>query len=235
MATVTQLKDRIKRRLSRVALANLDSLIIDEMTHAQVEILEAEAWLPHFLKGFIVITVTGSHYSLVTGGTLPGTQSSLPTGFIRLLEPTQEHDSLTYLNVDRYDPIPRFDSFRQLKQKHGDGPDRADVPGGYYWDGNPEGTLQLRPQTNGTVQYLLNYYRHDPNTPASPASGDVTLWTKYAGDYLMHTTGVEVATYLRDTAALEYFASKRQEAFNRLQKQKTAADMGDTEMVMGDD
>lgn len=237
MATVTQLRDRIKRRLVRTATSNLDSLIIDELTHSQVEILEAEQWLPHFLKASVGIVMTGSHFTITLGGTKPAEQSQLPTGFIRLLEPNQEHDGLAYFDTSaaKYFPTPRFDSFRQLKQLHGDGQDTAQYAGGYYWDGNPEGVLQLRPQTLGTVTYQLSYYRHDPNTPASPAAGDVTLWTKYGGDYLMHTAGVEIATFLRDKDALSYFSSKRQEAFNRLKAQKTSIDQGDTEMVMGDD
>lgn len=234
MATVTQLRDRIKVRLARRTDAGINTVIVDEMTHAQVEILEAEKWLPHFLKTVKGVSFSGAHDSIGLG-TLETGQSTLPTGFIRLLEPNQEQPSLEYFDGTRWIGFPRFDSFVQLRQIHGDGSPPGTVPGGYFWDGNPEGVLRLRPILAGAVSYNVWYYRHDPNTPTSPATGDVTLWTKHAGDYLMHTAGVEVATYLRDKTALDYFVSKRQEAYNRLVGQKTATDQGDTEFVMGDD
>lgn len=236
MATVTQLKDRIKRRLSRVALTNLDTIVVDELTHAQTEILEQQAWLPHFLRSFADITITGSHYSIaLTTAGKPAEQNIAPAGFLRMLEPNSEVTGLAYLDVNTKPiPIPRFDSFVQLKQLYGDGGDLGTYPQGYYWDGNPEGALQLRPRTIGTVRYFVNFYGQAAQTPTSPDGSNTTVWTRRLGDLLMHTAGVEIATYLRDQTALEYFVSKRQEADKRAKDQKVAQDQGDTEMVMGD-
>jgi len=113
MATVTELVTRLKARLARRSLTTIDAILLDEMTHTQVEILEAAEWLPYFLKYFAGITITGAHFRLELS--VPTTaQVTIPTGFIRLLT-EEDRAALTYLNNEGYHiKIPRYDSFQQM-------------------------------------------------------------------------------------------------------------------------
>jgi hypothetical protein len=209
-------------------VSSLDSIILDEMAHTQQEILEADSFLPAFLKHEAQFTVTGSHSSINLA-----TQAEL-SGFLRPIN-ADDIPSLQYLYQGYYQSIKRYDSFAQLKQIHGDGADRTDFPGGYFWNGNPTGVLQVRAQTNGSVMYLASFFRRDTYTPASPDGNGMTRWSKNAGDLLMHATGLEVAMFLRDQDAIAYFTAKKAEAYTRLKNLDTANEMADTDLSMGDD
>lgn len=215
----------MKRRLARAAFTNLDAMILDEMTHVQTELLERDAWLPDFLKTQLDVSVVGSHAAIPL---------SSVTGFIRPGQDQNDEAALRYLSNGYYVDVPRFDSFAKLKQIYGDGADRGEFPGGYYWDGNPVGNLQVRPQTTGTVNYQFNYYRQDPNTASNLDANGNCLWSRFAGDLLMHLAGLELATYLRDGDAVSYFGAKLQAAQVAVRRKKTADEMADQEYVMGD-
>lgn len=226
MATAAELRTRIKRRLSRAGLTTYDTVIFDELVHVQQEILEKSAELPNFLKTKQTFTKTGAHSSI---------DISTQTELARFLRPLSRDDvaSLEYLDASGvYQKLPRFDSWDVLYQRY---PGTAQYPIGYFWDGNVAGLLELQPTPTATVAYRARFYRADLNTANSLDANGGTLWTKHAGDYLMHTTGIEVAEYLRDTQALDYFSQKRQEAYTRFIKQCVAQDMADEDLVMGDD
>lgn len=223
MATVAQLSTRIKARLARRTGTSIDSLILAELTAAQQDILEQSATLPNFLKATVTFTIAIAHSSinLVT-----------QAEFARFLRPISKEETaaLEYLDTSSgfYVKIPRYDSLSILEQNF-NGP--GTVPLGYYWDGNVVGSFLLKPEPAGSVSYRARFYRADSSLPDATAS---TLWTTHAGDYLMHTAGVELATFLRDTDALSYFSSKRQEAHQRFLSQITAQEMADLDLAMGD-
>jgi len=231
MATVTELVTRIKARLARRSLININAIIVDEMTHVQTEILEQAEWLPAFLKVLVSFSRVGPHSTIVLDGA--GATPELAR-FIRPLSMDDDANCMEYL-VDLaqgiFNAVPRFDSRKQLEQLY---PGNGDKPIGCYWDGNIRGAFIVQPHPTATVDYRMRFYQADINTATSPDANNSTLWTRFAGDYLMHTTGQEVAIYLRDEVALNYFSGKRQEAFTRLKTQKTSQDMADTNLTMGD-
>jgi len=219
--SVSALTERIKMRLSR-RLSDYNDIIKDELTHAQQGILEDMPLLPKFLSARDVTLVDVAHSGIVVS-----TTSRI------LLRPVQlywaDPSITTGFNGIK---LRRYDDIEQLQQKW---PGEGTRPQGYYWDGSEIGSLEVRPYVTDTTTYYLDYLGRDPYTANQPDDNDETLWTRFAGDYLMHTAGVEVAQYLRDKVAQEYFAAKRQEAYQRFVRGQTAREMADTEMVMGDD
>ncbi len=223
MATTTQLKDRIKVRLARRAFSNLDALIYDEMEHAQVEILEKDAFLPNFLKSYGDVTLNpGVNEISLGGGTLA-----------RFLRPLSKDDqaSLTYLQDGKYIKVPRYDSLEQIQQLF---PGTGPAPQGYFWNGSsyPGAVYLVFPVPSAIVNFRAHFYRGEGILSSVPDA--TNQWTLQGADLLMHTAGVEIATYLRDKDALNYFAQKRQEAYQRLVNRTTSQDMADLDLSMGD-
>lgn len=224
MATVTELRSRLKVRLSRrTGGATLDTEVDDALTHVQREVLERSPVLPNYLRARADFTVSGAHDSINTA-----TQSELAR-FLRL-DHQDTGRAVTFLNVTsgRYEKVPRFDDLEQLEQKY---PGTSDVPKGYFFDGV---NIWLYPSLTGDVGYRVWFKRYAEFTPSVPDGNDQTLWTINDGDLLLHTAGVEVAQYLRDTAAQQYFAAKRQEAHGRFIRRLQAELDADQEYVMGD-
>jgi len=218
--SVNALMNRIKMRLSR-RLSDYDVIIKDELTHAQQGVLEDMPLLPKFLANRDINVVVGAH-----SGILVGTTTRI------LLRPVQLYwEDVSITTGFKGIKLKRYDDIEQLQQLYAGEGTR---PYGYYWDGSEIGSMEIRPYVTGDTTYYMDYLGRDPYTANQPDENDETLWTRFAGDYLMHTAGVEVAQYLRDKMALDYFAAKRQEAYQRFVRRQTAQEVADTEMVMGE-
>lgn len=231
MATVTQLRDRIKSRLSRRTAGSVTNTeIIDALDHAQVEILEQDEVLPNFLERSSEITRTGVHSNIPLAAVALDPQAE----FIR---PWHEADSaLAYKDATsvgyKYFPIYRADSLELARQKY---PGQGTIAKLFYWLGDVhERSYLLFPEVTVTTEYLVRYYRKAENIPSSPDGNDSTVWTIRAADLLMHTAGLEVAQWLRDKDAISYFSAKRQEAYSKFKKRVIAEQMAAQELVMGE-
>lgn len=227
MATVDQLVARIKRRLSRRNDTTIDSLIIDEMA-AAIEELESRPGLPHFLEHWKDSAVLADVGEIAVTGLVE------PTGrFIRPMNdgPFSVLDT-SIATGDQYKLIRRYPSLETLL---------TDLTG--TTEGFPEGYVISHNMTSGIIivvrpiptvarTYRFRYYRGDPTAPAAAGTN---LWTTHAGPLVLAETGFNVAQYLRDQAALQFFAQKRAEARREFINSAAALEMADFDNSMGDD
>lgn len=222
MATATQLRDRIKVRLSRRTAGSVTNTeVLDALDHAQREILETAPLLPPFLKTSEQITKTGAHSAILNADF-----TAVPIKLVEAPYGVAYQDTDVTKGFDGK-KIKRYDSLEQLDELHsGEGT----TPKGYFNNGSLVNPIEIRPYITATQLYYVYFYQQDPTLPSA---GD-SLWCQHAGDLLMHTAGVEVAQYLRDNAALSYFSQKRQEAHNRFVRWVQAQLDADQEYVMGE-
>lgn len=223
MSTINQLVSRIKRRLTRTNDTAIEASIIDELVAAQ-EDLEDEAMLPAFLGGnefTLAAPLTGATADL----------KALVVGFLRL--DYQAGKAVFYQDTtqdEQWVAIKRYDDREQLKQTFPGALVAGGFPLGYHMN---DGVIELRPTPTVSVPATIRvrYYKSDPTTPVA---GATTLWSSRAPTLLMATAGVEIAKYLRDDAALQYFGQKLGQARVKLVRRDQADEDSDQEYVMGD-
>lgn len=227
MATTDQLVSWIKRRLSRRNDASIDTIIIDELGFAQEE-LESKPGLPLFLQHWKDTLIAANT------GEIPVSSLKETTG--RFIRPVNDGPlsilDTTVVTGDPYKLIRRYPSLEALlTDKTGT---TEGFPEGYVID-NKTATgfvIVVRPIPTVDQTYRFRYYRGEAT---APAVGNSTLWTTNAGPLLLAETGFNVAQFLRDQAALQFFAQKRAEARRDFINGVTAMEMADFDNSMGDD
>ena len=208
MSSYADLELRCKRRLGRRGMT-ITSEFLDEMIAAQ-ERLERGPALPRFLKKTVTIT-TAANSPVLTG--LP------PSDFIRVYDDA----ALTYIDSSGNEKkAARVDMYDQLRMWRNRGVPTDCVY--YFIDTNTNIEINAQPTD---VDFTFTYYAKDaaPNTD--------NLWTTHQGDLIMAMAGTELAAWLRDDRALQYFTNVAQHERVRMVKQIEADEWGDTDLIMG--
>jgi len=193
--------DVVGRRLGN--RTDLDTWILSEMKLAQ-DALEDGDVIPWFLQTTADVTITnGTEY-----GTGP-----LPTGFIQEIEEEGFwlKDFTTTLRV--YELIKAEPKI--LIQSTIDNELPNNNTPGFYALG--EGAILTYPiSTNATETIDVHFYAKDTTVPANDAT--TNAWATNAAELLIAETGMRIAPYLDNKAALASFNSSRNEAMGRLVK-----------------
>lgn len=211
MSTYAALESRVKRRLGRVGF-NVTAEFLDEMKAAQ-ERLEQGPQLPKFLK-----TTTGD-LSTVSGLTI--LTSIPPADFIRVYDDF----ALVYDDEDGKEKgAKRLDTRQQLISKK-----NAGISGEIYYFVSSLTEVEIAPALTRDTTFRMTYYAKD-----TVLDGDnENLWTAQLGELIMAMAGKELAVWLRDDRAIEYYTALEQSERRRFIIQAEADEWGDQDLTMG--
>lgn len=211
MATYAELELRCKRRLGRRTM-NITADFLDEMKAAQIK-LEKSGALPKWLKTTTGDLVTPSGDVLLTG--IP------PADYIRVYD----DQALVYDADDEAERrVIRLDTRNQLVSKR-----NAGVSGNIYWYEVSKTVFEIVPAQSVDRTFRLTYYAMD--TILTGANDN--QWTANEGELIMGMAGVELATWLRDDRALQYYTNLAATERRRMVNQIESDEWGDIDLVMG--
>lgn len=217
MATINNLVTRIGRRLRRGVPdgSNLQSEILDELTHAQDK-FEESATLPWFLQTSASRAISANVFSFTPN------DSGI---FLRLLddEPVKYVDPTGIAVEDFF--LPAQSELLILLQRF---PGAGLVPKEWVLDG---ANIVVRPKPTQAITYTIRYFHKDPTAPVNDAT---TLWSLHYGDYLMNSAGMEIAISLRDSDAAKRFETNLSIAKTAFIRSITAREEAGQVHIMGD-
>lgn len=217
MSTYAELELRCKRRLGRRGMT-LTTEFLDEMLAAQ-EGLEKSGQLPKWLKTWSALETTPAGNILLTN--LP------PADFIRIYD----DQGLVYLDEGgKEQHAKRLDTRNQLVSKRNAGNlTSEDI---YYYIDDISNTkyIEISHAQTRDVQWRLNYYAADTVLNGSNTNN----WCANEPDLILGIAGQELAHWLRDDRALQYFQGLEAKGRRRMMVQVEADEWGDTDLVMGD-
>ena len=205
----------MKLRLGRRAASFLDSDFLAEMILAQ-ERLEQAAFLPRFLKKTSGDEVTTAGEFVVSA--LP------PAGFLRLWDDMP----LSYDDEGGNEhEAKKVDTYQELVSKYNAGIATGII---YFYFDPSNNTFHIRPEQSRDVTFRCRYFGAD--TVLSGANDN--LWTAKAGELLMAEAGLMIASSLRDTERMQFFATLQQGQRNKLIRADEAEAQAGSDYTMGE-
>lgn len=209
---VSAAQDLIKGRLGNFTSSALDTMILNEMNHAQQFILEGGDFHPWFL-----LTETSDALATADDERLP-----VPDDFIIEWEEGclswKETTASVYTCIEK-------DDYDFLQGRYG----LAGNPKGYSLAGD---NFLIVPQPTQILNWRMRYFAKQP---LSVNSGDENVWLKNAGDWLVAEAGLVMANnYVRDKVAAAGFLAMRTEARARLRDLDVAKAEANRERMMGE-
>jgi hypothetical protein len=189
---------------------------LDEMQSAQ-ERLEEGPLLPRFLKTSDTQTTAADTATLTS---LP------PADFIRVYDDA----ALTWVDSDgATQEATRLDTYSQLVSKVNNGIPEGSI---YYFIDEDGGTKSIRiNQQSASFDFTLSYYASEP---ALTGANDNQWTTGPQASLIMAMAGIEIAVWLRDDRALQYFTALEQRERARMIRSIEADEWGGMSLVMGD-
>jgi len=219
VATINDLVSRIKYRLSRQQDSSIDARIVAELAAAQ-ESFEGGTTLPWFLNVQLPYEVSNAHDNFSVLNFPDFLRIAEDDYALRVEDLTQTDETLLKLS--------RQDTYEKLIGYLPGTADATTLPVAYCILGN---TIHIRKKQVVTRNYYLSYFRKDQTIPAANVS---TLWSTYVPDLLAAEAGIQVAQYLRDTAAIKFFMGLRSVKFAELVRRNQAVQDADQNYVMGE-
>ena len=211
MSLYADLENRCKRRLGRRGF-NITNEFLDEMKAAQ-EKLEMSPQLPKILKKTTAPISTPQDATTLT--------SIPPTDFIRV------YDDFGLLYVDdagNEKGAKRLDTRQQLISKK-----NAGISGEIYYFVVSNAVIEIAPKLSRATLFTMTYYAKD----VVLTGANENLWTGNFGELILGMAGTEIANWLRDDRALQYFQGLAQTERRRMVLQVEADEWGDTDLTMG--
>ncbi len=211
MSLYADLENRCKRRLGRRGFT-ITTEFLDEMKAAQ-EKLEMSPQLPKILK-----KTTASISTPLDAVTLT---SIPPADFIRI------YDDFGLLYVDdasNEKGAIRLDTRQQLISKK-----NAGISGEIFYFIVSNTVIEIAPKLTRATFFTMNYYAKDVVLNGA----NENLWTGNFGELMLGMAGEQIAVWLRDDRALQYFANLAATERRRMVIQVEADEWGDSDLVMG--
>jgi hypothetical protein len=212
MSTYVELETRCKRRLGRRGMT-ITTEFLDEMLSAQ-EKLEKSGALPKWLK-----TTSGDEVTLATNTILTNLP---PSDFIKVYD----DQALAYYAEDGLTEkrAIRLDTRNQLVSKK-----NAGISGEIFWYLASRTEIEIAPALGRDTTFFLSYYAKETVL----TGGNDNQWCTEEGELIMGMAGVELAIWLRDDRALQYYQNLAATERRRMVNQVEADEWGDTDLTMG--
>ena len=212
MSTYAELETRVKRRLGRRGMT-ITTEFLDEMKAAQ-ELLEKGGALPKWLRKTTSNETTTNGNTILTN--LP------PTDFIRVYD----DQALVYDDDDGKEKhARRLDTRNQLISKKNEG-----ISGEIYWFLLSQTQIEIAPALTRDTVFRLTYYAKDTVL----TGGNENNWVANEPDLISGMAGYNLACWLRDDRAKQYFSGVASSARRLMVNQIEADEYGDIDLVMGD-
>lgn len=219
MSTYAELLARTKRRFGRKNY-NFDVDFLDEMKSAQEE-LEEGPTLPNWLLKDLTATPNP-----ITAGTTSFVLSHTNGKILRL----RDDRAIEYLDSDgNLQQMWHLDTYQQLKQKKDNG-----IPSGkiYYWIDRQDDawTVHFEPEQTYSLTVIVNGFAPEATLTGSNENG----WLRNEPQLIVGLAGVNLASWLRDDRALQYFQGLEQRGRRRMITRVESEVWADSDLVMGD-